>query len=422
MKEIEVRHSLEQARPVNMAYNLASIVLVFLFCGSAVGTRTTFFSTTVMAAVTPSADDGICQSMVETQNYTCEEHTVTTQDGYILSLQRIPLGRSGGTSGNRPPVLLQHGLLMDAITWLLNPLDQCLALLLADNGFDVWLASTRGTKYSLGHTSLSPEDSDYWNWSWDELVAYDLPATFQYVHDQTGQKLHYVGHSLGTLIALASFSKGQLINMLTSVALLSPIAHLGQMTSPLARTAAENFIAEELYKLGLHEFNPRGAAVIKLLKTICEKPGVDCTNLLTSFTGPNCCLNSSVIDVFLDHEPQSTSTKNMIHVSQMIRQGTITMFDYKDEDENQKHYGQPTPPAYNMASIPNDLPLFLSYGGADALSDVNDVQLLLEDLKDHEGDKLVVQYTVNYAHADYVMADNAKQVVYDPLMDFFKLQ
>lgn len=36
----------------------------------------------------------------------------------------------------------------------------------------------------------------YWEWSWDELVDFDLPATFKYVHDQTGQKLHYVGHSL----------------------------------------------------------------------------------------------------------------------------------------------------------------------------------------------------------------------------------
>jgi len=45
------------------------------------------------------------------------------------------------------------------------------------------------------------------------------------------------------------------------------------------------------------------------------------------------------------------------------------MFDYQNQDENIKHYGQPTPPAY-MIRIPNELPLFLSYGGADALSDV----------------------------------------------------
>lgn len=37
---------------------------------------------------------------------------VTTQDGFILSLQRIPVGRSGESPGNRVPVLLQHGLLM----------------------------------------------------------------------------------------------------------------------------------------------------------------------------------------------------------------------------------------------------------------------------------------------------------------------
>ncbi|KAA8526557.1 hypothetical protein F0562_008240 [Nyssa sinensis] len=337
-----------------MANSLTTIFLVILFCGSAVGIGTKLSLTKVQDSAFVGADDGICKSMVETQNYVCQEHTVTTRDGYILSMQRIPVGQSGGTPGNRPPVLLQHGLLMDGITWLLNPPDQSLALILADNGFDVWLASTRGTKYSRGHTSLSPDDPAYWDWSWDELVAYDLPATFQYVHDQTGQKLHYVGHSLGTLIALASFSQGQLYTMLSSAALLSPVAYAGQMTSPLATNAANNFIAEALYWLGLHEFNPRGESVIKLLNSICKKPGVDCTNLLTSFTGQNCCLNVSVVGVFLEHEPQPTSTKNMVHLAQMIREGTITMYDYKDEDENRKHYGQPTPPVYNMTSIPND--------------------------------------------------------------------
>ena len=32
--------------------------------------------------------------------------------------------------------------------------------------------------------------------------------------------------------------------------------------------------------------------------------------------GPNCCLNSSRTNEFLDHEPQSTATKNMIHLAQ----------------------------------------------------------------------------------------------------------
>lgn len=37
---------------------------------------------------------------------------VTTKDGYILSMQRIPLGRSEGKGGSRVPVVLQHGVLM----------------------------------------------------------------------------------------------------------------------------------------------------------------------------------------------------------------------------------------------------------------------------------------------------------------------
>uniref|UniRef100_A0A2N9IB70 Uncharacterized protein n=1 Tax=Fagus sylvatica TaxID=28930 RepID=A0A2N9IB70_FAGSY len=106
----------------------------------------------------------------------------------------------------------------------------------------------------------------------------------------------------------------------------------------------------------------------------------------------------------------------------MIREGNIAMYDYNDEDENRKHYGQSTPSVYNMTSIPNDLPLFLNYGGAAALSDVKDVQLLLDSLKDHDGDKLVVQYRDDDAHADYVMGQTTKQVVQDPLMAFFRLQ
>ncbi|XP_024959736.1 triacylglycerol lipase 2-like [Cynara cardunculus var. scolymus] len=363
---------------------------------------------------------GICSLLVETEGYMCEEHKVTTKDGYILSMQRIPMER-GGKKADKPPVLLQHGVLMDGGTWVLNTPDESLGFILADNGFDVWIANTRGTNFSRGHTSLSPSDPEYWDWSWDELVAFDLPASVQFVHDQTGQNLHYVGHSLGTLIAFSAFSKDQTLNMLRSAVLLSPIAYLGQMSSTLARAGADAFLGEALYWLGLHEFAPRGKAVVDLLSVICKMPDNDCSDLMTSFTGQNCCVNSSMTDKFLEHEPQSTSTKNMIHLAQMIRTGTITMYDYGNADDNQKHYGQLTPPVYDMGSIPKDFPMYLSHGGRDKLSDVEDVKTLLKNVNDHDPDKLVVQYKEDYAHADFVFAVNAKEVIYDPVMAFFKL-
>ncbi|KAL6177333.1 hypothetical protein ACLB2K_048859 [Fragaria x ananassa] len=86
----------------------------------------------------------------------------------------------------RPPVLLQHGLTLDAASWLLNPPNQALAFMLADKGFDVWLANTRGTDSSRGHRSLGANDPAYWEWTWEQLAAYDLPAMLNYVNKQTG--------------------------------------------------------------------------------------------------------------------------------------------------------------------------------------------------------------------------------------------
>ncbi|XP_057431460.1 triacylglycerol lipase 2-like isoform X1 [Lotus japonicus] len=402
---------------------MANIVLVLfsivLLCITAAQGRKTLHTYNEIPASSVS-NDGICKTMVETQGYNCEEHTVTTQDGYILSLQRMPEGRSG-KKADKPPVLLQHGVLNDAITWLFNSPEESLAFILADNGFDVWLVNSRGTKYSSKHKTLSPNDKAYWDWSWDELASYDLSASVQYVYNQTGHKLHYAAHSLGTLMALAALSEGQLLSMVRSAALLSPIAHLDQITSWPKKLAADVFLANDVYWLGIYEFIPNGNAASKCIEEICHTLHLDCSNLMDLFIGPYCCVNSSKIDVLLDHEPQPTSTKTLIHLSQMVRTGKIAKYDYGDPGQNMQHYGQPVPPVYDMTKIPNEFPLFLSYGGQDMLSDVQDVQVLLNDLKDHDGDKLVVVFREDYSHADFVLGVNANELVYDPLMDFFNV-
>jgi len=106
----------------------------------------------------------------------------------------------------------------------------------------------------------------------------------------------------------------------------------------------------------------------------------------------------------------------------VIRTDTIARYDY-GLLENLRLYGQVHPPNYELVDIPKDFPLFLGMGRLDMLADVEDVQFLLSyELKHHDPNKLVQVLKENYAHADFIMSVNAKQDVYDPMIDFFNKQ
>lgn len=136
---------------------------------------------------------GMCATVVNGTGYECKEYTVETDDGFLLGLQRISHHHEKKPQG--PPVLLQHGLLQGGDNWVLNLPSQSLGFILADEGFDVWIANGRGTRWSHGHIAFSKHDREYWDWTWDELAEYDLPAMLQFIVTKTGSKVFYVGHS-----------------------------------------------------------------------------------------------------------------------------------------------------------------------------------------------------------------------------------
>lgn len=64
----------------------------------------------------------------------------------------------------------------------------------------MWLPNSRGNRYSRNHTTLSPESSAFWQFSFNEMGRFDIPNTIDYILAQTQQtSLFHIGHSQGKL-------------------------------------------------------------------------------------------------------------------------------------------------------------------------------------------------------------------------------
>ncbi|OVA02048.1 AB-hydrolase lipase domain [Macleaya cordata] len=359
-------------------------------------------------------NSSLCSQLIQPSGYPCSEHTAETKDGYMLGLQRVS-SRTGDIKIKPagPPVLLQHGLFMAGDAWFLNSMEQSLGFILADQGFDVWVGNVRGTRWSHGHISLSEKDKEFWDWSWQELALFDLAEMINYVHSITNSKVFVVGHSQGTIMSLAALTRSDIVDMVEGAALLCPISYLGHVTAPFVLDLVTLHLDQMILAMGIRKLNFRSDIGTQIMDSICDEH--NCNDMLTSITGKNCCFNNSRVDFYLEYEPHPTSSKNLNHLFQMIRKGTFAMYDYGLWG-NMKQYGHLKPPAFNLGSIPKSLPLWMGYGGNDALADVTDVEHTLKELKS----KPELLYIDSYGHIDFLLSVRAKQDVYDSMIRFFR--
>ncbi|KAM5140739.1 lysosomal acid lipase/cholesteryl ester hydrolase-like [Mantella aurantiaca] len=319
--------------------------------------------------------------LIRYRGYPSEEYSVVTEDGYILTINRIPHGIKLKCAGSRPVVFLQHGLLEDASIFITNFEYNSLGFILADACYDVWMGNSRGNIWSRKHKSLSSKDSKYWAFSFDDMAKKDHPAVIDFILKTTGQvQLSYIGHSQGATTAFVAFSTmPQLAKKIKINLALGPVAIIRNAKGLYEVLKS---IPESLFEsiFGNKEFLPSKSISLQAEK-FCNKAVLDeiCGNIVFLLCGFNKWnTNMSRIPVYFSHNPAGASVQNLRHWVQTSKSGKLQAYDWGPEG-NKKHYNQTTLPVYKIKDM--KVPTAVWSGGNDWLASPKDIALLLPEIR-----------------------------------------
>lgn len=376
------------------------------------------------------ADDDTQKTLGEyilSYGYSFEKHKVLTPDGYILTLWRIPK-KINERHKKSQPVLFLHGLLDNGFTWLFKDLKQNLPIMLADEGYDVWIGNNRGTLHAKEHINpkkFSWKDpfNEYWDFSLDHLAAIDVHVMIDYVCDITGyNQIDYIGHSQGT----AQFFIQSMLNPDYLNAHIRRYVALGAVlfvqNVPGLFEKAVNWlrIPDFFYNIGLKNIGmlpaltPLFSAVARYFPRFVEI-------IVTTITGYTKRRNFDIsrFPLLFLNEPGGSSAQNLLHWMQLMRceEPSVKMFDF-GLIGNLEHYGKSQPPDYNIKALKSlEFPMYLFAGTKDSIVSAKDFETLIARLPK---DKVQHEYIDDYGHLDYVWANNAHLILYPKIIEFLK--
>merc|ERR1712055_157185 len=309
--------------------------------------------------------------LIRSNGYPAEEHWVTTPDGYILALHRIPHGIDNkDMEGPRPAILVQHGLLCSSADWVISTPSKGLGYMPADAGYDVWLGNYRGNTYSRNHTFLNPDawlNHHFWDFTWDEMDKFDLPTSIEKVLEETGQEeIFYAGHSMGTTAYMAMehyrpdiYDKVRLANF------LAPVTSEVNMGGALGWIAGAGWLIDDILTLmGIGEFLPSNWLMDCLASLFCQEAEVTqglCSNILFILCGyDENQLNTTLLPDILHHTPAGASTHTILHYGQEKTTGGFHAFDWGSDKLNVEHHQSTTPPVYDLSRVTTPIALYWS--------------------------------------------------------------
>ena len=320
------------------------------------------------------------QQIAEENGFDYESHKVTTDDGYILNVFRI---RQPGLAAGAPVAFCQHGLLSAANTWIMNEPDVAPAFQLARQGYDVFLGNNRGNMNSPDHTTWTQQanPSQYFNYSFQDLGEHDLPTQINLALEKSGaSKLTYLAHSQGTSQMFYALTTNQdfflqKVNLFVALAPVVRLTNVEMGIEEVSKWIGSGPLSSIAHYFGMYSV----ASPTQRKKTSGFLEELESSSVLddladkfmdaVSTKNPR---NNAQRDLASESwSPAQASVKECMHYVQLMHTGNFQKFD-NGADQNQKMYGQSTPPLLDLTSI--QLPIAMFVGKNDVLADPTDTQ------------------------------------------------
>lgn len=319
-----------------------------------------------------------------------------------LKSSQVPMPFTNGPG--KPVVMLQHGVLDSADSFIINSAEQSLGFLLADAGFDVWLGNTRGNKYSRNSTCYNPDswiDHRFWDWSFDEMAQFDLPSQVKYALAVSGQKqLTLIAHSQGSTQTLVNFMSSQTVAPLINAFIaLAPVFYMRHTKSILLKGMATMHLDTAISLMRVHELLPDNKLWRLVTPRACKHASWMCSFGIFLMCGYDVTdIDVNRLPIYMAHFPAGVSMRELIHYAQMIRSNTVKAFDFGYR-KNKEAYGAHNAPTYNISNAKAP-PTYIFYGEQDELANSIDVQRLIREFPPES--LAGVYYHSSYGHVDFV--------------------
>lgn len=408
--------------------------------------------------------------IIRSRGFEAHEFDVTTRDGYILTIQRIVNPNVDEAYRKKlKPVILQHGLMSSSVDWVINSVHvrpakwpraaaaadaaasdedegadasdgansieahqmgqvvgdtqeqpNSLGFYLANEGYDVFLANSRGNIYGQRHISMSSWMPKFWDFTFDEQIKYDLPDTIEFVQNLTGhKKVGYVGHSQGTTMGLGLLAdQPDYADTLEPVVLLAPVAYVKHCLSPVKYFA----IYTPLFQHVNMWFGSSNAAVRFLAPKVCSPKVIKkevCANLIFLSSGfDEAQFDEDRASAYLTHMPSGTSVKNIAHWGQEVLSGRFAHFDHGLLG-NQMRYNTSRPPDYDLTKI-RSKSIALFSADNDWLASPKDVARLRAELPNEPLATVnVSQFVPAWNHIDFLYGKDCGRLINWRIVEIF---